>query len=848
MTNKTKYELVSIIIPFFNNHVTIEETLQSVENQTYPNIEIIVVNDGSSIESAAELNRILSGRENITLLTQDNQGAAAARNLGANSASGTYFIFLDSDDVIACEYVAKCLEVLTSDTNVKAVYSQAEFFGAKTGFWRLPVCSGVESLLKDNRIPCVAMHRSADFFRLGGFDSQFKTHEDWDYWIRVLQDGGTAFQIPEVLFFYRKSADGSYLMDQVGQSMTRMSEDYQKIYAKHAQLYLRHGLGYFDLLFSMNEQQKHNNLLSIRLVKPLVKMEQAISSANRFRKGFKQLVKKMGSVGKAYKACRQIYSQTADFQSVKYLLLGKNPADITSSKSAEIRQEGFVILSSKHTYYIAQLIRRALTKHAIQAEIIFAKPTGGYANKWHFVICPQIFKSLPKNFFAFQMEQSVSNRWFTKKYFSKLQKARAVFDYSAVNIACLQKNGIPFQRLYYLPVGVLQNVGGDNQDATQFEYDVVFYGDIRCERRQAFLDKLQEHFSVLVISDVFGDKLHTLLKKAKVIVNVHYYENALLETTRIYECLSLNKLVVSEIGSDQAEHHNLERVIDFVGIGDIDGMISKVRYWLGNKTAYESRIDSIVTFKSQPNQFDFYFNRFLLSQDLITFDAFYQRSADYVQPEKDFWCLSLPETVSRRKEFELDNHYGAWIFPGLRHSISWVGCGLSYKFMLKIAQERNLSQVTICEDDVLFNVDFEKRYAHIKNLLTHTNVDWDIFSGLVADLSKDTKIDCSPVSSNLERLYKINRLVSTVFNIYNHTSYQKIIDWDNTNHVKSNTIDRYIQNAGGINGLVASPFLVGHKEDLMSVLWDFQNTKYKDMIEKSQALLDQKISELNRVH
>lgn len=110
MTNKTKYELVSIIIPFFNNHVTIEETLQSVENQTYPNIEIIVVNDGSSIESAAELNRILSGRENITLLTQDNQGAAAARNLGANSASGTYFIFLDSDDVIACEYVAKCLE------------------------------------------------------------------------------------------------------------------------------------------------------------------------------------------------------------------------------------------------------------------------------------------------------------------------------------------------------------------------------------------------------------------------------------------------------------------------------------------------------------------------------------------------------------------------------------------------------------------------------------------------------------------------------------------------------------------------------------------------------------------
>ena len=594
---------------------------------------------------------------------------------------------------------------------------------------------------------------------------------------------------------------------------------------------------------------KYKKLWILRLFKPLIKTEQAISSANRYRKGFQRLVKEQGSVGKAYQACRRLFKETSSFKVVKRFLIESKHRELTLSERGDIEnpKNGVVILATRHTSYIAQLISYSLKKINIDTEIIFDKPVSGYANKWHFVVCPQMFESLPSAYFAFQMEQSVSSRWFTQEYFDRLRKAEFVFDYSLTNIAFLQDHGMPFKKLYYLPVDVLPTLENTEiMGCGDFEYDVAFYGDVKSERRQIFLSKLREKFSVLVISEVFGEDLYTQLKKAKVIVNVHYYENALLETTRIYECLSLNKAIVSEVGSDQFEHGDIEHVVDFVGIDDVDAMVAKVERLLNDQSYFQSRVDAIRQLKDRPNKFEFYFNRFLLSQDLLDFDEFYKLCSDYIKPQNDFWCLSLAETTDRRKDFDKDNVHDIWVFPGLRHNIGWVGCGLSYKLMMRMAKDLDLPQVTICEDDVLLDERFERRYSHVKQALTKADEPWDVFSGLIADLSKETEIFNSAIQSDNEAFYAINRLVSMVFNIYNKTSYQKIIDWDDKIHMPSNTIDRYIEQHDGIKGLIVSPFLVGHKEDATSTLWGFQNTQYKDMIEKSQALLNEMIRDLSQ--
>ena len=85
-----------------------------------------------------------------------------------------------------------------------------------------------------------------------------------------------------------------------------------------------------------------------------------------------------------------------------------------------------------------------------------------------------------------------------------------------------------------------------------------------------------------------------------------------------------------------------------------------------------------------------------------------------------------------------------------------------------------------------------------------------------------------------------------VFNIYNYSVYSKIYSWDEDDRLSHNTIDRYIEQHGGIQGVITSPFLVGHKEDLFSTLWGTQNTMYKEMIARSQNLLDKKIAELDQ--
>lgn len=583
---------------------------------------------------------------------------------------------------------------------------------------------------------------------------------------------------------------------------------------------------------------KKHLLFPFKLLKPFIKLKKGIHSANHYRRHFCKLVKIKGSKKAALRAVKQVYQESGLRAAKNYLRHVSNFVEPLNL------QDGVVILATQHTHYIAKLFAESLNKINTPNQILFGEPNEGYSKQLHIVICPQIFKRLPKNYIAFQMEQSVSSRWFNKKYFNRLKKAKFIFDYAIPNLQFLQDNGIAFKQLFYLPVGFLEKEQDTIEHNQEFEYDVAFYGDVDCTRRQYFLNQLQEKFSVKIIEKSFGEDLYKQLNRAKVIVNIHYYENALLETTRIYECLSLNKLIISEVGSDQSEHDNLEKLVDFVAVDDVDGMIQRIDYWLNHTKEFNQKVAEIKTARNKPNQFQFFFYRFLLSQDLLEFDQFYQLCGNYIQPKGDFWCLSLPESVERRQDFKKDNHYNIEIVDGLRHHIGWIGCGLSYKFMMKRAEDLKLSQVTICEDDVLFNKDFIKRYDELHNTLSVTDKNWDVFSGLIADLHPDVNIKYCGIPSKNEKIFQINKLVSMVFNIYNESGYHKISQWNYHKRTTDNTIDRYIESHGNINGLIVSPFLVGHKEDLHSTLWGQQNSIYLQMIDKSQKLLIQKIQAL----
>lgn len=274
--NTIQHPLVSVMIPYYNCEQYIAETIASVEAQHYPNIEIIIVDDGSREESAAFLVELLESKPAIRLAAQNNQGVAAARNHAARLANGKYFLFLDADDIILPHYIQKSVEVLENRPDCKLVYPMTEFFDAQQGIWDLPPYNGIKSLLTGNCIPIIAIHLATDFKALHGFDESLTTHEDWDFWIRLLQndvDNTQIHRINQILFQYRKRYNRTSLMDQINVSSVKIRKEYQNIYIKHSNLFLKHQLGFYDLNCV---SKKYHKLINQAFIKQMRILKQHI--------------------------------------------------------------------------------------------------------------------------------------------------------------------------------------------------------------------------------------------------------------------------------------------------------------------------------------------------------------------------------------------------------------------------------------------------------------------------------------------------------------------------------------------------------------------------------------------
>lgn len=121
MNNTIKEEkniIISVIVPFYNVEEYLEECLESIRNQTYTNIEVILVNDGSTDGSKEICERFCEQDIRFKLVTQENQGASVARNRGVKESIGEYIMFVDSDDVVKDNIVEVLFSYMKSDVDI----------------------------------------------------------------------------------------------------------------------------------------------------------------------------------------------------------------------------------------------------------------------------------------------------------------------------------------------------------------------------------------------------------------------------------------------------------------------------------------------------------------------------------------------------------------------------------------------------------------------------------------------------------------------------------------------------------------------------------------------------------
>jgi glycosyltransferase involved in cell wall biosynthesis len=208
--------LISVVMPCYNAAPYVGEAVESVLRQTYPQVELIIVDDGSTDASAQIVARLAAAHpDRITVLHQTNSGPYAARNYALGHAHGNFIAFLDADD----HWHPAALERLHAamiDTQADVAYCGWQNVGEAAGNTQpyLPpdyVESDAAALFLQScpwPINGVLLRRQL-VDRLNGFSERLPTAMDYDLWLRMLATQPTVVRVPEVLAFYRRYPRGN---------------------------------------------------------------------------------------------------------------------------------------------------------------------------------------------------------------------------------------------------------------------------------------------------------------------------------------------------------------------------------------------------------------------------------------------------------------------------------------------------------------------------------------------------------------------------------------------------------------------------------------------------------------
>lgn len=204
--NQSGNSLVSIVIPIYNGERYIEETVQSLLSQTYRELEVICIIDGTSDNSIHILKAF--GDPRLQIIEQENRGATPTRNYGLAISTGEYILFLDQDDVMMPDFIqATVQEMVRTGSTAVAVNGyliNADGLIIRRMYRMNKPKLTLNSLLKGNQMstPSQVLLKRSLLNEVGGFDEKTGMADDWDMWVRQAKKGKIVF-LDQYLIQYR---------------------------------------------------------------------------------------------------------------------------------------------------------------------------------------------------------------------------------------------------------------------------------------------------------------------------------------------------------------------------------------------------------------------------------------------------------------------------------------------------------------------------------------------------------------------------------------------------------------------------------------------------------------------
>jgi len=226
---------VSVVVPCYNLGPYLAEAVDSALGQSFTDIEILVVDDGSTDPETRAILDTFS-RPKTRVLRSENRGLPGAKNFGISHTSGELLCMLDADDLLEPQMLARSVAALDAAPSIAFASHWLRTFGDEQWDWTPSSCD-FPALLDMNTVNGSALVRRSAVEAVGGFDETFLDGcEDWDFWITMVEQGHPGTIIPEFLFRYRRRTG----------SMSRvMMEDkhpslYRRLASKHAASYRAH--------------------------------------------------------------------------------------------------------------------------------------------------------------------------------------------------------------------------------------------------------------------------------------------------------------------------------------------------------------------------------------------------------------------------------------------------------------------------------------------------------------------------------------------------------------------------------------------------------------------------------
>lgn len=258
--------LVSIVVPCYNQAHFLNEALQSVLSQTYKNWECIIVNDGSPDDTDMIAQQWCESDNRFKYLEKINGGLSSARNAGVKKCSGKYIVALDADDILRSDFLEKMIPALDKDESLGIVSCYTKFFTGEIentiGELR-PKGNNYKYLLYVNQLVATSVYRKKCWEKVGGYDENLMNgFEDWEFWISITKSGWNYYVLKDFLFLYRKSKNSMLTKT----NARYFDEVREYIFKKHRDLYKEDFDNCLTVLFFELKQQRMSKAQILRSV------------------------------------------------------------------------------------------------------------------------------------------------------------------------------------------------------------------------------------------------------------------------------------------------------------------------------------------------------------------------------------------------------------------------------------------------------------------------------------------------------------------------------------------------------------------------------------------------------